>query len=73
MNATHTRCLSVCLPRVSQKQLRKAAWPSLQWSSDEVVAARALDNEIQVRQVQMLDEQQGRQALRSHISSLLEI
>lgn len=35
--------------RVSQKQLRRSAWPSLQWSSDEVIAARGLDNDIQAR------------------------
>ena len=35
--------------RVSQKQLRRSAWPSLQWSSDELIAARGLDNDIQAR------------------------
>lgn len=32
---------------MSQKQLRRSAWPSLQWSSDELIAARGLDNDIQ--------------------------
>lgn len=34
---------------MSQKQLRRSAWPSLQWSSDELIAARGLDNDIQAR------------------------
>ena len=33
--------------RVSQKQLKRSAWPSLQWSGDELIAARGLDNDIQ--------------------------
>ncbi|KAG5177308.1 eukaryotic initiation factor 2A [Tribonema minus] len=34
--------------RLSQKQLRQATWPSLQWTADESVAARATADQIQV-------------------------
>jgi uncharacterized protein with WD repeat len=34
--------------RLTQKLLRWAHWPSLQWSDDEVVAMRATSDEIQV-------------------------
>eukprot|EP00903_Cladosiphon_okamuranus_P016168 g14921.t1 len=42
--------------RVSQKQLRRSAWPSLQWSSDELIAARGLDNDIQIYHGKHLDQ-----------------
>ncbi|CAM9309742.1 unnamed protein product [Ascophyllum nodosum] len=42
--------------RVSQKKFQKSAWPSLQWSSDELIAARGLDNDIQIYHGQHFDQ-----------------
>ncbi|CAN0052509.1 unnamed protein product, partial [Choristocarpus tenellus] len=42
--------------RVIQKAHKKASWPSLQWSSDELIAARSQDNDIQIYHGQHLDK-----------------
>jgi uncharacterized protein with WD repeat len=44
--------------RLTQKLLRWAHWPSLQWSDDEAVAMRATSDEIQVRNL-LCSVQQG--------------